>query len=446
MMQKLNIRRGSACLLTAALLISILLSFHLATVSAAAKSLDEIPLDNAAGIYLYNIENDRILVSQNTDERIQPVSTVKIMAGLVCIEMLADRLDEVIVVTQAMLDGVSGQHFNIMPGHNLSVRDLLYLAFCGGCHKSISVLAHVVSGNMPNFVTLMNTRARELGMNDTFYANATGMHHESMHTTVNDISKLCLYAKNNSLLMQITTASDYTTEKLGEKNFTFENRNYLVGTGYTSKYFDSIYHGLAAGSTIESGYCAATIADNGSLSYLCIVMGAGTAEDGTIMSYSLINDLVNWAYDSWGYVEVITEGKTVCEVPVTMSMDIDTVLVVPGRSISLYLPKDTAIGQDITYSYTLNSETLQAPVTEGAHVGLITAFYNGEELATVELVTKSSVAQSEILYTLTRIKDISRSRVFIASVVFAIIFTVLYVTIKAIIRGTASNKRYKYRK
>ena len=446
MVKMFNVRRGSALLLTAALLISLFVSLYTTAICASAKNLEDIPLDKAASVYLYNVENDRILIAQNTDAKIQPVSTVKIMAGLVCTEMLSDRLDEVVVVTQAMLDGVSGQHFNIMPGHNLSVRDLLYLAFCGGCHKSINVLAHVISGNLPNFVTLMNTRARELGMNDTFYANATGMHHASMYTTVNDIAKLCMQAKSNSLLMQITTASDYTTEKLGEKNFTFENRNYLVGTGYTAKYFNSLCHGLAAGSTIESGYCAATVADNGDLSYVCIVMGAGTEEDGTIMSYSLINDLIKWAYDSWGYVEVITEGKTICEMPVTMSMDIDTVLVVPGRSISIYLPKSTVIGQDITYSYTLNSETLQAPVAEGSHVGLITAYRGNEELATVELVTKSSVAQSEILYTLTRIKEISRSRVFIASVVFALVFTVLYVTIKAIIRGTASNKRYKYRK
>ena len=446
MVKMFNVRRGSALLLTVALLISLFVSLYTAAIGASAKALEDIPLDKATSVYLYNVENDRILVSQNTDSKIQPVSTVKIMAGLVCTEMLSDRLDEVVVVTQLMIDGVSGQHFNIMPGHNLSVRDLLYLAFCGGCHKSINILAHVISGNLPNFVTLMNTRAREIGMNDTFYANATGMHHASMYTTVNDVAKLCMQAKSNSLLMQITTASDYTTEKLGEKNFTFENRNYLVGTGYTAKYFNSLCHGLAAGSTIESGYCAATVADNGDLSYVCIVMGAGTEEDGTIMSYSLVNDLIKWAYDSWGYVEVITEGKTVCEMPVTMSMDIDTVLVVPGRSISIYLPKNTVIGQDITYSYTLNSETLQAPVAEGAHVGLITAYRGNEELATVELVTKSSVAQSEILYTLTRIKEISRSRVFIASVVFALVFTVLYVTVKAIIRGTASNKRYKYRK
>ncbi|MBR4033203.1 MAG: hypothetical protein IKJ04_00200, partial [Clostridia bacterium] len=198
-------------------------------------------------------------------------------------------------------------------------------------------------------------------------------------------------------------------------------------------------------SSIESGYCAATVADDGELSYVCIVMGAKTDEDGTIYSYSLVNDLVKWAYDAWGYIEVISAGTTVCEMPVTMSMDIDNVLVIPSRSVSVYLPKSTVLGTDITYSHTLNSEKLQAPVAEGAHVGLITAYSDGKEIATVELVTKTSVAQSEVLYALTRIKEISQSRVFIASVAFAIVFTLLYIIIKAVIRGTASNKRYKRR-
>jgi D-alanyl-D-alanine carboxypeptidase (penicillin-binding protein 5/6) len=445
MIIKSFIRRGSALLLTAALLISIICLISASTVNSSAKSFEEIPIESANAVYLYNVENDQILVSRNADVKIQPVSTVKIMAGLICTEMLYDRLDDIVVVTQAMIEGVAGQHFNIVQGHNLSVRDLLYLAFCGGCHRSINILAHVVSGNPSNFIALMNNKAAALEMNDTFYANATGMHHESMYTTVNDIAKLCRAASQNPLLMQITTASDYKTEKLGEKNFTFENRNYLVGTGYTAQYFNSLCHGLAAGSTTESGYCAVTIADNGNLSYICIVMGAGLAEDGTIMSYSLVNDLVKWAYDAWGYVEIISAGKTVCEMPVTMSLDVDSVLVVPSKSVSAYLPKTTVPGVDITYSHSLNSEELQAPIAEGAHVGLLTAYYNGEELATVELVTKNSVAQSEVLYTLTKIKDISRSRVFIASVIFAVIFTIAYVTIKAIIRGTVNNKRYKYR-
>ncbi len=442
MFNKFNYRRGSALFLSAVLLISF---FSIFAISAVAVAPDNVKLSDANAVYLYNIENDRVLVQQNCDVRIQPVSTVKIMAGLVATEELGDRLDEVIVVTQVMLDGVIGQHYNIVAGHTLSVRDLLYLAFCGGCHKSINILAHIIAGNVPNYVTLMNTKAAQLGMNETFYTNPTGIHSNEMYTTANDIAKLCIAASKNPLLMQITTADSHRTEKLGEKNFSFDNRNYLVGTGYSSLYYNPLCHGLASGQTIESGYCVATVADNGELSYLCIVMGTGTDADGRILSYDIANGLIKWAYDEWGYVEVISAGTSVCEMPVTMSMDIDSVLVVPGQSISVYLPKSTEIGRDITYTHTLSSQELKAPVAEGAIVGTISAYADGKEIATVDLVTKSSVAQSEILYTMEKIKDITKSRWFIASIIFAAAFTLLYIIVKAIIRGTASNKRYKKR-
>ena len=435
-------RRGSALLLTAVVLISI---FSLVCIPAVAIEPSGVDLDGAEAIYLYNIENEKILYEKNIHEKIQPVSTVKIMVGLIAIEALSDRLDDVIVVTETMITGVVGQHYNIMAGHTLSVRDLLYLAFCGGCHKSINILAHVISGNPVNFIAVMNSKAKELGMNDTFYTNVTGMDSNTMYTTVSDISKLCLAASKNQLLMQITTTDAYTTQ-LGDRDFTFENRNYLVGTGYTPLYYNPICHGLSAGSTIDSGYCVATIADDGDLSYLCIVMGAGTDGSGRIQSYDIANDMIKWAYTSWGYVEIISEGVTICEMPVTMSMDIDSVLIVPAKSFSAYLPTSTMLGTDITYNHSLNAEKLQAPVSEGAFVGVITAYKDGQEIATVDLVTKTSVAQSEVLYTLTKIKEISQSRVFIASVIFAVCFMVLYILIKALIRGSATKNRYRHRK
>ena len=221
-------RRGSALLLTAAVLISI---FSLIYIPASAIDPTGVDLDGAQAMYLYNIENDKVLYEKNIYEKIQPVSTVKIMAGLIAVENLGDKLDDVIVVTEAMIKDVAGQHYNIMAGHTLSVRDLLYLAFCGGCHKSINILAHVISGNPANFIAVMNSKAKALGMDDTFYTNATGMHSDTMYTTVSDITKLCIAASKNPLLMQITTTDAHTTERLGDRNFTFENRNYLVGTG-----------------------------------------------------------------------------------------------------------------------------------------------------------------------------------------------------------------------
>ena len=436
-------RRGSALLLTAALLISFMLTISVLPLCASAKSFEEIKTDNAEAIYIYNIENDRVLYQKNTDVRIQPVSTVKIMVGLIATEALSGKLDDLVTITPQMIEGVVGQHYNIVPGHVLSVRDLLYLAFCGGCHRSINIIAHVISGNVQNFISLMNAKAAELGMTDTLYTNVTGMHADGMYTTVDDIAKLCLEASKNPLLMQITTVDAHDTEMLGEKNFTFENRNYLVGTGYTAKYFNKLCHGLSAGSTEESGYCVATIADDGSLSYLCIVMGATADDEEGIHSYVIANDLIKWAYSDWGYVEVVSTSTVVCEIPVTMSLDIDSVLVIPSKTVSIYLPKSSAVGNGITHSYTLNAEELQAPVSEGAHVGIITAYYEGKELVTVDLVTKTSVAQSEVLYSLMKIREISQSRVFIASVVSAVILILLYIIVKAFIRGYVNNNRYR---
>ncbi len=443
MFSELNFRRGSALLLTAAVLISI---FSLFFLPAVAQGTQDVDLSVASSVYLYNFENDKILIEKNCEERIQPVSTVKIMAGLVACEALDARLDEVITVTASMIEGVVGNRYNVAPGHTLSARDLLYLAFCGGCHNSISILAHVIAGNVPNFITMMNAKASHLGMSDTFYTNPTGMHSDTMHTTVNDIAKLCKAAADNALLMQITSTDNYLTEKNGNKNFDVSNINQLIRKGnYSVNYYNPLCHGLAAGYTVESGYCAATVADDGELSYLCIVMGAGTDANGRKQSYDLINSLISWVYKSWGYVEVISKDTTVCEMPVTMSMDVDSVLIAPSTSVSVYLPLSTEIGRDVVLSYSLNSEKLQAPIAEGAQVGFITAKQDGKEIATVDLVTKNSVSQSEVLHALSKIKEISQSRIFIASVIFAVCFTIIYIVIKAIVRGSSDNKRYRRR-
>ena len=82
-------RRGSALLLSAVLLMSFALTLSVLPLCSSAKTFEDIPTDNAEAIYIYNIENDLILYQKNEGERIQPVSTVKIMVGLIATEALS---------------------------------------------------------------------------------------------------------------------------------------------------------------------------------------------------------------------------------------------------------------------------------------------------------------------------------------------------------------------
>ncbi len=414
-------------------------------ISASAEELSELPLDTANTIYLYNIENKIPIVEKNCDSLIYPASTVKIMTGLVAIENLAGRLDEKIAILPEMLTNVEGQQTNwLTPGEHPTVRDLLYHAICGGYNDAIAIITHIVSGGEAAFVSLMNARAKDLGMTSTVYTNATGIHNPSMVTTARDVATLALAAHKIPLYMEMSSAADYVTEGLTKKQ-NFANRNYLMSKLRSQKYFNKLCKGMSAGFTVQGGECVVTVAQSNALSYLSIVMGGTTDEKGNNSAYNVTNKLISWAFRTYEYKEVMKEGTIICELPVEMAADVESVLVVPETSMSFFLPKSTEVGKDLIIDYTLTVESLTAPITEGTSVGFISILRGDEVLGTINLVTKFSVAKSEFLYALEWIRSISQSRVFIASVISGVVIAAIYIIAKSAFRASKSHKRGTFR-
>ena len=173
-------------------------------------------------------------------------------------------------------------------------------------------------------------------------------------------------------------------------------------------------------------------------------MGGRELEDGTISAYTTATDIIGWAFRNYGYREVLSASTLICELPVTLSSDVDSVLLVPAASYSYYLPTSAEVGSDITFTTKLTVDSLEAPFTAGVQCGFITVKYNGEVLTTVPLVTKTGVARSELLYQMERIREFSQSRVFIATIVSAVIITLLYNIIRAFLRASKKKKRGGY--
>ncbi len=441
--------RLRATFFAVAVLLSYIVSLSVLVLPSSASPFADINTNNITSVYLYNIENDTVLIEKNATQKIAPVATAKLMAGLVATEMLKDDLDEVVTVTANMVENIVGFHYGLKAGSTASVRDLLYMAFCVGYQDAINILCYRISGGVSSFVVLMNKKAAELGMKNTFYTDPSGLTDPLMYTTVEDIAKLSLAANENSLLMQIVCSPDYVTEGMA-KNDDFYNRNRLVSNEY-AEYHNSLCRGLCAGYTNTDGACVATIADNGEISYLCIVMGAmGIAAGAKIadeaLCYNTANKLINTAYQSYGYIDILSSDQIICELPVKMSIDSETVLVVPEMSLRAYLPLSTIVGEDITYTTKITEEELKAPVSEGEVVGFLTVYDGTREIATVSLVTKTSVNQSDILVALENIKEFTQSRFFIATVISAVVITIIYIIGRAIYKGSVSKTYNRYRR
>lgn len=390
-------------------------------------------IDHCIGAYLYNFENDEVLYSVGADERVYPTSTVKLMTGIVAIEELGDDLSRQVTITAEMLSKVAGNNVGLLAGEVVTVEQLLYAMLVNSANDAAMVLAYAACGSVEAFVERMNEKANTLGAYDTYYANPTGMHNDAMVTTVADTAIIAKYAYTLPLFMEIVSTPKYVMEATNLSDYrNIYNRNCLLSKYYNVNYPYPRATGMNAGATTQGGYAICATAEESStgLSYLAIVMGADE-EDGAIYSYVNAIKLFEWAFQNYDYIEVLSADRIICELPVRLSSTLDYVTLVPSETIEVYLPTTVNVERDIRYSYNTYEDAMDAPIATGEEAGTITVLMGDRILGSCTLVTTSSVARSEFLYFLARVRQFSQSRFFIATVVSAVVLSVVYVLLKA---------------
>lgn len=407
--------------------------------------INDLPdMSHAESVYLYNVELGKVMAEKNATKMVYPSSTVKIMTGLTAIEKLSGRLNEPVTVTEEMLKKSTGNNIKLKVGEIVTVNDLLYATICGGANDAASVLAYVCSGGIDEFVEEMNKKTELLGALNTHYTNVSGMHDPAMTTTACDTFIIAKEASENDLFVEMSSASKYVLPKTNmseERNI--YNKNYLISRYSETKYYNKYAKGLNSGFTTQGGYCLATCTESDGQTYICVVMGADEF-DGNISSYTIANSLIDWAYSSYGYVTVLSAETLLCEIPVTLSEDVDYVTLHAKEDLRVFLPLSVDKEKDIVCTPKLTAPSLEAPVEEGQVAGFVNVEYNGELLGKIDLITSNRVERSEFLYTLKRLRDFSRQRVFIISVIVFVILLVAYIFGTAIYRAGYGQRRRRH--
>lgn len=408
-------------------------------------------VEAAPYIYLYNFENDTVLYEKGDPAApVYPTSTVKIMAGITAIEALgADGLSRTCTVTEEMLAYVIGNRVGFEVGEIVSAEQMLYCMLVNGANDAAIILSHIVAGSVDEFVAMMNKKAFEIGALSTSYVNPTGMHSDAMVTTTADTVTIARYAYGIPLFMEIVSTPTY---QMAATNFSSErklyNRNCLISRYYRSEYFYDNAIGMNAGSTTQGGYSSVTVArsGDGQLTHLCVIMGAEAVEpenggvNKILTNYSGAIDMFNWAFRAFGYKDVLSPSSVVCEVPIGLSSTADYVTLVPSEKLSVFLPAGVDTKADIRITSTAETD-LKAPVSKGQKLGSAKVMYGEVEIGRVDLVSTTDVTRSEFLFALERISEFTKSRFFIATVVSAVVLTVIYVLIQARLRQKRLHSR-----
>ena len=198
------------------------------------------PSINAAALYLVDLKSGRILLEKNAARRLPPASLTKMMTALVAME--AASLEQVVLVDRRAL--VHRSSLKLHPGEQFLLRDLLTAMLVTSANDACEAIALHVGGETDRFVTMMNKRARTLGLENTHFANACGFDAPDHYSTAADLARLTEQAlKVPAISMMVRTVTRDIATVDGARQVSLHTTNELlldpdvtgVKTGYTSK-------------------------------------------------------------------------------------------------------------------------------------------------------------------------------------------------------------------
>jgi len=231
---------------------------------------------NSPNAILIRLKDQTILMQKNSEEKIYPASLTKMMTVIVAIEELPD-LKEEIKLTNSTFQGLyeaDASMAGFQPGEQVRAIDLLYGVMLPSGAECCIGLADWIAGSEQNFVKIMNQKAADLGMTNTHFENATGLHNKNHYTTVKDLSMLLSYALQNDTFREIFTSSRHSTQPTNK---------HRGGITFYSTMFEDLNNqniiggeilGGKTGYTDAAGLCLASLAKVGKQEYILITAGA----------------------------------------------------------------------------------------------------------------------------------------------------------------------------
>lgn len=352
-----------------------------------ALDKDNVNLDlNAKSAVLMDANTGTLLYEKNKDERLSPASVTKIMTLLLVFEALDQgkiKLDDMITVSENAAS-MGGSQIFLEPGEEMSVDDLIKSVVVASANDAAVTLAEYVGGSEEAFVYMMNKRARELGMENTHFENATGLDDD----TVNHLTTAYDIALMSKELLKHKRITEYTTiwmDTVRNGEFGLSNTNKLIR-------FYKGATGLKTGSTSKAGFCISATAKREGLHLISVIMGSETSQTRNASAVKLL-DMGFAGYEI--YMDEARELK-----PIEIKNGKTDLVNVKFDGCEILIPKGKR--DNVKYELKFN-ENIKAPLKSGDTLGSIIYTLDGEIIGEEDVYCADDVEQIDFIWYLSSV-------------------------------------------
>ena len=342
------------------------------------KQLESLPVEiKAKAAVLMEISSGKVLMEYNADTKLFPASVTKIMTMLLVAEAINSKkitlADKVTCSANAATKG--GSQIWLEEGESMTVDELLRATAIGSANDAATLLGEYVAGSETAFIDMMNSRAKELKMNNTHFENATGLDDttDTHLTTARDIGIM------SCELLKYDFIRDYTTVWMDSLR---DGKTELVNTNKLVRFYSGTT-GLKTGTTAKAGCCVSASAERDDLHLVAVVMGSDNSND----RFNTAKAMLNWGFSNYS-----------CVTPQISKKYKKNVEVVGGKEsyvkpkMPLISPVIVKKGEEEKIEIEVKmEECLEAPVVEKQTIGNVRIMVDGKKVTEHKITAKNSV-------------------------------------------------------
>ena len=364
-------------------LLTIVLSFN----SNAAFEL------NARTAILQDYLSGEILYEKDPDQSIYPASMTKIMTAIIAFELIRNgdlNLNEKFIISENAwrLSSAGYSSMFIMVGDEVSVENLLKGIIIASGNDACVALAEGIAGTEDEFAIMMTTKANEIGMENTNFANSSGINNPNNVSTVRDIMLLSNYLiKKFPEEYKYFSEKEFTWDRTGGDPITQGNRNPLL---YKSLGADGIKTGYLA---VERYSLASSVYRNGRR-LIAVGSGFNTKNDRSRES----SKLLTWGLTNFDLIEIAKTNTPIENLDVWLGKE-DTVAAYVKEDIYKTIPKARKKNLKVSIVY---KGPIEAPIEKDDVIGKLRVVYKNELINEYDLFAFKDVKKLNLFSRLMR--------------------------------------------
>lgn len=328
----------------------------------------------APSALLMEKETGSVLFAKDEHAKLEPASVTKVMTLLLTMEAIDSGVIgyDTVVTASAHACSMGGSQIWLKENEQMTVEDLLKAVCVVSANDGAVALGEHLAGSEEAFVERMNQRAKELGMNDTTFKNATGLPAAGHVSSAHDIAIM-----SRELIRNHPDIRRYTTIWMD----TLRNgASELVNTNKLIRFYEGAT-GLKTGSTDNALYCLSGTAERDGMELIAVIMKDATSAQ----RFEDAKTLLSYGFSTYALKQIVPE-RPLAPVPVTLGTQA-TVQPVLGDGSALLLEKSQT---DLQQTPSL-AESVEAPILKGTPLGTLTVSCGEERIAEIPVLAGEDV-------------------------------------------------------